>query len=76
MANIKVIAKVGNTYHPRFGLLEFGREYEIDEAEFGDEIFEKQQSAKSIEHGAKGTESKNTKRHALSPLPDQAKKEE
>lgn len=41
MATIKVIAKIGDTYHPKYGELVKGHEYEIDEADFGDEIFEK-----------------------------------
>jgi hypothetical protein len=40
MATIKVIAKIGDTIHPRLGTLVKGEEYEIDETEFGDEIFE------------------------------------
>jgi hypothetical protein len=40
---IKVIAKIGNTIHPRLGLLAAGEEYTIDESEFGDEIFTKQE---------------------------------
>ncbi|GAB62648.1 hypothetical protein KSU1_C1052 [Candidatus Jettenia caeni] len=37
---IKVIAKIGNTYHPDLGLLVVGREYEIDETKFGDQLFD------------------------------------
>lgn len=40
MAVIKVIARIGGTIHPKYGLLEQGKEYEIEEADFGDEIFE------------------------------------
>lgn len=39
---VKVIGKIGNTCHPRLGMLEEGQEYEIEESAFGDEIFEKQ----------------------------------
>ena len=41
MATIKVIAKIGDTYHPKYGLLKKGAEYEIDEQDYGDELFEK-----------------------------------
>jgi hypothetical protein len=41
MAVIKVIAKISNTYHPKYGALVAGQEYQIDEQDFGDEIFER-----------------------------------
>lgn len=40
MAKITVIAKIGDTIHPKYGFLVQGLEYEIDENDFGDEIFE------------------------------------
>ncbi len=45
MGKIKVAATVGDTIHPKYGLLTVGQQYEIDEEEFGDEIFEKQVEA-------------------------------
>ncbi len=41
MAVIKVRSKIGNTVHPKYGPLEEGQVLEIDEADFGDEIFER-----------------------------------
>jgi hypothetical protein len=41
MAKIRVIARVGDTIHPRLGRLVEGEEYEIEESEFGAEIFRK-----------------------------------
>jgi hypothetical protein len=41
MAVIKVRSKIGNTVHPKYGPLEEGQELEIDEQDFGDEIFER-----------------------------------
>lgn len=55
MATIKVIAKVGDTHHPRLGLLKKGQEYEIDESDFGDEIFEKQNSSAAAQQENKKT---------------------
>jgi hypothetical protein len=44
MATITVIAKIGNTFHPKYGALVQGQELQIEEADFGDEIFEKRSS--------------------------------
>ncbi len=41
MATIQVKAKIGNTIHPKYGALVEGQEMTIDEADFGDEIFER-----------------------------------
>jgi hypothetical protein len=41
MGMIKVKSRVGDTVHPKYGCLEVGRGLEIDEADFGDEVFER-----------------------------------
>lgn len=41
MPKITVKAKIGDTIHPKYGLLVKGSEYLIEEEEFGEEIFEK-----------------------------------
>jgi len=41
MATIKVKSKVENTIHPKYGPLKKGQILEIDEKDFGDQIFEK-----------------------------------
>lgn len=51
MAVIKVIAKIGDTHHPKYGLLIKGQEYEIDESDFGDEIFERATESKTKKTG-------------------------
>jgi hypothetical protein len=49
MATIKVTAKIGNTFHPKYGALVEGQEYTIDEADFGDEIFEKVDGSRRLQ---------------------------
>jgi hypothetical protein len=42
---IKVISKVGDTVHPKYGRLVKGMELDIEEADFGKEIFKKKSSS-------------------------------
>jgi len=68
MATIRVIAKVGDTYHPKYGSLEKGREYDIEESDFGDEIFEKTKgtvpgfTGAAVESGQSPNQTKNKKK--------------
>ena len=41
MPKITVKAKIGDTIHPKYGLLVKGEEYTIEEEELGEEIFER-----------------------------------
>ncbi len=60
MAIIKVTSKISNTYHPKYGELVAGQEYEIDEQDFGDEIFERQ----NTEHRTQSADLKNKNHYA------------
>jgi len=62
MATIKVISKVGDTNHLKYGRLVRGKEYDIDEADFGDEIFEKIESV-----FARSKEAKQSKKEVATP---------
>lgn len=48
MAKITVTAKIGDTYHPKYGLLVKGQELTIDEEDFGGEIFERPEVKSAI----------------------------
>lgn len=41
MPKISVKARIGDTIHPKYGLLVKGQEYTIEKEEFGEEIFER-----------------------------------
>ncbi len=53
---IKVISKVGDTYHPKYGRLVKGMELEIEEADFGKEIFKKKSASPNEGGSAGGTQ--------------------
>lgn len=66
MAQIKVKAKVTGT-HALSGLyIETGKEYEIDESHFGDEVFEKISVEQRVESGEKKNSQPSAPRSKLS----------
>lgn len=63
MARIRVLAKVGDTVHPRYGRLTEGQELEIEEADFGEEIFRRKGGECAYEAGEEKTEGNRKKEH-------------